>query len=341
MQQLQQPLQQCGSVVYLYKYFIKRKKYMWQEIISSKPVKKEIIKNVIKNILMVSLPIAVCALLSATTKTIDAVTLVRILKKIIGEEKATIQYGILNGKVDTLIMLPFSFNIAFATALVPTISASIAKKDLNTAKRRIKFSILVTTLIGIPCSVLMSTYSEQILNLLFPNATSGSEMLKYSAWSIIFVVLTQTINGALQGMGKLNIPLIAFGIGAIVKLILNLLLIPIVQVNGAIISTIVSHVFSFIICFISLKKSIDIKFETNKFVIKPCIATGIIYAVSHIFYKILQGYVSQNLLLILTLLISIFVYIISILFLKILSKEEIAMLPYGQKTYKKIQMIKP
>lgn len=190
------------SLIYLYKYFIKRKKEVWQEVISSAVHKKERITKIIKNILVVSIPIALCALFSSTTKTIDALTVVRILKNFITEEEATIQYGILSGKVDTLITLPFSFNIAFATALVPTVSAAIAKKESHIAKRRIEFSILVTILIGLPCTICMSIFSNEILELLFPKASSGAQMLQIASWTIIFVVLTQTINGALQGLRK-------------------------------------------------------------------------------------------------------------------------------------------
>ena len=93
------------------------------------------------------------------------------LKKIIGEEEATIQYGILSGKVDTLVMLPLSFNIALATALIPTISGAIAKNEIVTVKREIKFSICISILIGTICSVFMSAFAKQILLLLFPKAS--------------------------------------------------------------------------------------------------------------------------------------------------------------------------
>lgn len=188
------------SLVYLYRYFVKRKQEVWQEVISSKIHKKDSVARVIKSILVVSVPIALCALFSVTSKTIDALTVVRILKTTISEEEATVQYGILSGKVDTLITLPFSFNVAFATALVPAVSAAIAKREMYVAKRRIEFSILVTILIGIPCTILMSVFSGEILGLLFPRASAGSQMLQLSSWTIIFVVLIQTINGALQGL---------------------------------------------------------------------------------------------------------------------------------------------
>lgn len=323
------------SLIYLYKYFIKRKKEVWQEVMSSKVHKKDSIFKVIRNILKVSVPIALCGLFSTTTKTIDAITVVRTLKNLIGEEAATLQYGILSGKIDTLITLPFSFNIAFATALIPTISSAVARGNIYMAKSRIKFSILVTILIGMPCTILMSIFSSEILKLLFPNASSGAEMLALAAWSIIFVVLTQTINGALQGLGKVNTPVIAFAFGAVVKLIFNTVLVPAIGINGAIISSIASHITSFIICFISLKKNLDIKLEMNKFVIKPIIASAIMALCTYISYTKFYFVVPHKFLLIISILIGIIAYIILIFILKILSKEEIYMIPYGQKLYKK------
>lgn len=329
------------SFIYLYKYFIQRKKEVWQEVVSSTVHKKDSAMKIVKNILIVSVPIALCALFSATTKTIDALTIVRILKRIISEEEATIQYGILSGKIDTLITLPFSFNIAFATALVPTVSASIAKKKMNIAKRRIEFSILVTTLIGLPCTIYMCMFSNQILQLLFPNASNGAQMLQFSSWTIIFVVLTQTINGALQGLGKVNIPVIAFAVGAVIKLIFNLLLVPIksIGINGAIISSILSHFASFIICFMVLRNSMEIDFKISKNIIKPIIAVILMYFASYIVYINFYVYISKSILIIISLLIGIIVYIISIILLKILSEEEIFMIPYGQKIYKLVQKI--
>ena len=324
------------SLVYLYRYFIKRKKEVWQEVAFSTIHKKDSITKIIKNILKVSVPIALCALFSSTTKTIDALTVVRILKNYINEKEATIQYGILSGKVDTLVTLPFSFNIALATALVPTISAAIAKKEMGVAKRRIEFSVLVTILIGFPCTICMSSFSKEILHMLFPNASSGAQMLQIASWTIIFVVLTQTINGALQGLGKVNVPVIAFAIGAIVKLVFNLILIPIkeIGVNGAIISSIISHFVSFLICFLALKKNIDIDFKISKFLIKPIISSILMYGTAYITYNSFSINISKNILLIFSLLIGLIVYIISIFLFKILSEEEIFMIPYGQKMYK-------
>ena len=44
-------------------------------------------------------------------------------------------------------------------------------------EKRIEFSILVTILIGIPCTIYMGMFAKDILLILFPNASKGTEML--------------------------------------------------------------------------------------------------------------------------------------------------------------------
>ncbi len=167
--------------------------------------------------------------MSTLNKNVDSMTVIRFLKKVVSEGEAKIQYGILSGKVDTLITLPLSFNVAFSTALVPTISASIAKKDTRSASKRISFSMLLTMIIGLPCTFGMAVFAQPIINLIFPNATSGAVLLQISAFTVIFSVLAQTANGALQGLGKIMIPAVSGFIGLIAKIISNIVLLPLVR----------------------------------------------------------------------------------------------------------------
>ena len=69
------------------------------------------------------------SIFGALNRNIDSMTVVRGLKKkFMSEEGAKIQYGILSGKVETLVTIPMSFNMAFATALVPSMSKAIGKR---------------------------------------------------------------------------------------------------------------------------------------------------------------------------------------------------------------------
>lgn len=324
------------SFGYLYISYIRNKKEIWKDVVTSVEYEKESIIRIIRNIMYVFIPIALTSLLGSCNRSIDAFTIVNTISKFMPNEEAKLQYGILTGKVESLIVLPYSFNIAFATSLIPSISASQATGETIKAIQRIEFSILATILITLPCTGIFLTFAEPILKLLFPNAYLGKTMLKLCSISIVFVAITQTIGGVLQGLKKVKEPAIAIGVGAIVKLILNLILLPIerLNINGAIIATIISHIVVFGISFYYLKKYVSINFGFLKFVIKPIIATVVMITASYFIYTRFFIINSQNIRLIIALAIGVGIYIMLIWKLRILSNEEILMLPYANKLVK-------
>ncbi len=324
------------SFLYLYMYYAMRRKDLAKEIVSSKSYNTRSLLGTVKKILFVSIPMSLSAILGSINRNIDSMTVVRGLKKFMTEEKAIKQYGILSGKVDTLISLPLSFNIAFATTLVPSITSAKAIGDNKTIEKRIRFSLLITILIGLPCMVGMIIFSNQILRLLFPNAPDGGIIFSVSTISIIFIILEQTVNGALQGIGKIITPAIALLIGVCIKLIINLTLIPLQQVGiiGASIGTIMCHAISFAIGFKVLRKNIKLHLKFSTFVLKPIIATIIMSICSYSIFIILNDIVLEKLSIIISIIVAIITYTVSIILLKIFTEEEIFMLPCGNKVYK-------
>ena len=161
-------------------------------------------------------------------------------------------------------------------------------------------------------------------------------MLKICSLSIVFVAVTQTIGGVLQGLQRVKETVIAVAIGSVVKLIFNMILLPIEELNikGAIISTIISNIVIFSINLYYLRKYIKIRFNIPKFIIKPFIATSAMIITAWQIYNNFELFGSKNITLIFSLIMGIIVYIIFLILLKILSKDDIHMLPYGNKVYK-------
>jgi len=332
------------SFAYIFALCQKSRKLGRDEIRKSDYIEgKESVKSVVKKILSVSIPMSISSLLSSINKNVDSATVVRILKPILGETTAKARYGILSSKVDILTSMPLAFNIAFATALVPAISSARVNGDTKTINKRLSFSILITILIGLPCTVGMFMYADQILALLFPKASAGGTLLAISAFTIIFTVLAQTINGALQGLGKVRVPAIALGCGVIVKLLTNILLIPIegIYENGAAIGSVLCHIVSFTIVYNVLKNTVKLDFSIFKMMIKPAIATLIMAVVSYFSYMVcLKIGVYGSLATIIAIVIAIIIYAIMVVVLKILSKEDILSLPKGEKIYKILNKLK-
>lgn len=124
------------SVLNLYICYINRRKIVWQEVISSAHHKRDSIQKIVRSILVVCIPITITSILSVATKSIDAVTVVRMLQVELGEQVAQIQYGILAGKIDTLITLPFSFNIAFRSSVSARSSRVYCKWEVLSSKKK-------------------------------------------------------------------------------------------------------------------------------------------------------------------------------------------------------------
>ena len=320
----------CGYAALYYKIYTKNSTVENKTIPDYKPERLSII---LKRLLIVALPITLSAIMSTLNKNIDSVTVVRGLKTFLTETQAKLQYGILSGKVDTLITLPLSFNIAFSTALVPTLSAAIARKDIKTAKNRISFSLLLSNIIGLPCTFGLIVFAQPIINLIFPNAPDGALLLQISAATVVFSVLAQTANGALQGIGRIIIPAVSSFIGLIAKLIVNVILIKIpgIGVNGAAIGSIVNNVLVFLISYYVLNKTIKLDMKFSKFILKPVIATLIMSVCSYWLYIMLIGIMSAKIATIIAILFAVIIFALSVIALKIFTKEELKMIPYGSK----------
>lgn len=318
-----------AELTYLIKEYIKIKPEIKKEILSSADIENTRIKVLLKEIAKVAIPISLTALIMSISKNIDSTTIVKELSNVVGYKEAKKQYGILSGKVDPLINLPLSFNMAIITALLPSISATNGNADK--INKRIFQSYFIGMAISFPILFIYMYYPNEILNLLFPNATSGWKILRVSAISIIFITLEQINNTILEGLEKPFVPIISILIGVIVKAILNRILVP--QVNtpyggtiGACISTVMCHIVATLISIKGLKSIKNIKLNTQsniKAIAIPLILSiamiAITETINNVFFREVFGTINFKVGFIISLLIGMNVYLI--LTFKILSKN--------------------
>ena len=331
-----------------------------KEEIEQKEYVKESIKKTILTILSLSIPMSLASVVSAINRNIDSFTVNNILQQVVpiikpaiaGSVEAIVKestrlYGILSGKVDMLIGLPLSINIAFATALVPAVTECFAKKDIKLAARRISYSLKFSLLIALPCSIGLCVLAGPILELLFPGQLATSPeaelLLQISAFTILFTVMNQTINASLQGIGRIFIPAVALLCGVIVKFILNLILIriPEINVNGAAIGSVCCHLIATIIVSKVLTKNIELDLTFGKLVTKPVIAVLIMGVFTILSYKGLTLLIgTSRIVTLVCLAIAVISYVLAVIKLNILNREDYLMLPAGEKIYKVLAKIK-
>ena len=83
----------------------------------------------------------------------------------------------------------------------------------------------VSMLIIIPCAGGFPVLANPILHLLYPHAPDGALVFQLSAVTMILVAVNHTLQGSLFGLGRMYTPALALLTGAVVKIVLNLMLI--------------------------------------------------------------------------------------------------------------------
>ncbi len=116
--------------------------------------------------------------------------------------------------------------------------------------------------------------------------------------------------------------------------------IPEIGVNGAAWGSVACHLVAFSIAITSLRKNVKLNLTFSKFVIKPVIATFIMGICSYFTYLTFLGIISQKMATILAIAVGVVIYSLAIIALKVFSKEELMMLPSGNKICKVLEKIK-
>ena len=322
---------------YLYNFYRKELKEIKYEIMTSVHAKPVRTIWAIKEIISVAVPMAITPFIGTIGRNLDSTTIMSGLQTNMSYNDAKVQYGILTGKIDTLINFPLSFSGTMSTALVPSIASANSKNTLSEVEKRINTSMLVGLLIALPVSAIYLFYGDEILNFLFPNASNGATLLKISAFTIIFLSIEQTIRGVLIGIGDNKIPIITVIIDAVIGLILNKILIPldgfIGGINGAAIGNLISNFVVTAIGYMWIKKKVNIKIR-KKNILKAIISTFIFITLSKTMYKILTIAINAKISLLFSIGIGAIIYLVLIHLFDILNTKQLQTLSFRQKKAK-------
>ena len=118
-----------------------------------------------------------------------------------------------------MLLLPSFFTLAISQALIPIVSKSYSDNNIIYVKKKIKQSILFSSLIGIPATIIFILIPEIPLKLIY-NTTSGSTYMKYMAPICLLYYFQAPLSSSLQAMGKAKDSLKGTIIGVSVKLII-------------------------------------------------------------------------------------------------------------------------
>jgi stage V sporulation protein B len=335
----------CACIIaflYLVLFFSKRRGEILAECkAQTHPTEQKNKKQMLHIILAVSIPISFSSLVSVLSSAIDTVTVSRCVQNAFSalgataqqlEEKAMELYGILQ-KAETVTHLPLAISATFCTAIVPAISAALAKNDAQQANRKIASSLFINSLFIFPCMAGFFALAEPILKLLYPSVPDGALVLRLLTISLPFSSINFILNGVLYGIGKSHVPAVALTASSALKLGLNVWLVNIPEINiyGAVFSTVVYNIIIFIVELMVVKKHISLDINMVKCFVKPIVSASVMGILVFVVYKLLSTFVGNTISTLISILIGVLVYGVMIILTKSLDREDLASLPMGGK----------
>lgn len=261
------------------------------------------------------------------------------------EAEAEVLYGQLSGKYVTLTTFPVSISSAMATAAIPNIAMAVTVGNKKEVKRKINTALKLAMIISIPAAVGIGVLGDQILSMLFPSYPEGGVLLKVGAISIAFLSFCQIVTGVLQGIGKIQVPVIGALLGAVVKIALNWILIRIPSINvvGAVISTDVCYLVASIFNVIMLMRYTKTRVNFSGVLIKPTIGSIIMGIGCVIGYKVISLVFGNTISTLLTIIVAVIIYLLVMIFIRGITEEDLLSIPKGRilvRVFKKIGLLK-
>ncbi len=332
------------SILYLIIVYISGSRERKEEIKRSKHFREESVSRIIKKLLVVAVPITIGSAVMPLVNIIDNFIVINRLEVAgFSESQALVLFGQLTGMVMSIINLPSVLTVAMSMSLVPAIAEAFAVNNIPKARKDTKSAIKVTLLMVLPAAFGLASLSTQIMKLLYPNEPSSiGTILLFLTPCVVFLGLIQVMSGILQGMGKPMIPVIALGTGVIFKIVISYTLTAVPQINvlGSAIGTVSAYLIAASIDIMYVKKAMKIKFSIGEFVIRPLITVITMFIAVKLSFALIMPMLGSSLATIVSIAIGAIVYIVVLIGIGGIKKEEILTMPKGNKIYSLLKKLK-
>ena len=244
-------------------------------------------------------------------------------------------YGIFSGEATKISNIPIAFASAMAAAIIPTIAQLVAKKDLEGAKSKIYQAVKTIMIISIPCAVGLLVLAKPVLQLLFPresNLDLAAGTLMALAVSVVFYALSTLSSSVLQGIGRVNVPII----NAVIALFIQTaVLVPLLLVTdfNVYALAIASTVYSGTMCIlnqISVHKALGYRQEVFTTFVLPTLAAGFMGGCAWVVYECIYMLAEINILALIPAIgVAVAVYFALLILFKGVNEAELKAMPKG------------
>ncbi len=248
-----------------------------------------------------------------------------------------------------------NLTLQLGISALPALAAAWAVKDKKGIKSTIELVLRICMLIGLPAGFGMAALATPLLTLIYGRGSSSDAisvvapiMVAYGIATALMAVSTPITN-MLQAIGRTDIPVKSVVVGAICKITCNFILVgnPKINVYGAVVGTILFYVVIVACNLTSLLRISKVKVNWASILVKPLICAALCGVTAFASYgllsKIFPAGNTESILnmgtvsTVISVGLAVIVYVISLLLFKGVAREDVSVLPKGEKIAKTLE----
>lgn len=206
--------------------------------------------NPLKIILLFALPILVGNIFQLFYNIVDAM----VVGHVLGEDSFAAV-----GATSAVYSLIISFANGMANGFSIIAARFFGAKEEDKLRKSFASSICLAAVISVVLTILGQVFLRPMLNLLKTPPDIIDEAYSYISFILLFVIVTMFYNllaGILRAVGNSKMPLVFLVIASITNVVLDIVFIAIIKmgIRGAAIATVISQIFSLVLCIIYVVK---------------------------------------------------------------------------------------
>lgn len=262
-------------------------------------------------------------------------TSIMIYKRGLEEALVYNDYGIFSGEAMKISNIPIAFASAMAAAIIPTVSQLVARRNVEEAKEKIGQAVKTIMVVSIPSAAGIFVLARPILMLLFPGEADmdlAEGTLMALAVSVVFYALSTLSSSILQGIGRVNAPII----NAVIALLLQTVtLVPLLLFTDIGVYALVaaSIVYSLAMCILnqmSVRKALGYGQEVVHTILIPGAASLVMGACAWGIYQGMYLLTRSNVIsVLLAVVVAIGVYFVLLILFRGMTESELRAMPKG------------
>lgn len=306
---------------------------------------------ILKRLLVIAVPITICSSVTPITSWLDTAQVQNILRDVMNAQPAewyklhditdpvVATYGAYQ-KAMTVYNLPSSFMVAITASVIPAISACRARHDKVGAGRIAESSMRIGMLLALPAGVGLAALAGPIMSLLYPttdHAVADPAMAVLGVASV-FVCVMLICNSVLQASGFVNLPILVMVVGCVAKLLVNNFMVRSVGVIGAPVGTLVCYVIVAVAELFLIKRVVPSAPSYGRVFAKPLVAAGLMGAAAWGSYGLLHRFLGNSISTLGAIAVGVAVYVILVVVLRAISREDLSLMPKGDKIAKILRL---